>query len=220
MKLILPFFSELWVFPKSKPIGRAFLSDLKVKIVEAFNLKTGGSRKCNSLFLRGDEISLAEFVSGSVRVRFVASGPGSKLFHLVRYFSSFDRVIWLGARCRVQTAVSPYYEDLVKFAQLGHKTKGCPVTNFRVHFDLRVPEIQVSGGEGWIRLHSSADLLYSVPSGLSYRPFAKLRHDQIAAGLRDPIVPQVSTPPGESTSEEPGGVQHGPSRTSTPGNFY
>ena len=58
MKLILPFFSELWVLPESKPIGRAFLSDLKVKIVEAFNLKTGNSWKCDNLFLRGDEISL------------------------------------------------------------------------------------------------------------------------------------------------------------------
>ena len=124
-----------------------------------------------------------EFVSGSIHVRFVASGPGSKLFHLVRYFLSFDRVIWLGARCRVQAAVSPYYEDLVKFAKLGHKTKGCPVTNFRVHFDSRVPEIQVSGGEGWIKLHSLSDLPYSVPSGLSYRRFAKLRHDQIVTGL-------------------------------------
>ena len=112
---------------------------------------------------------MVEFVSGSVHVRFVASGLGSKLFHLVRYFTSFDRVIWLGARCRVQASVSPYYEDLVKFAQLGHKTKECPVTNFSVHFDSRVPEIQVSGGEGWIKLHSLSDLPYSVPSGLSYR---------------------------------------------------
>ena len=115
MRLILPFFRELWVIPESKQIGRSYLSDLCVKVVEAFNLKTGGSRKCDDLFVRGDEISLVEYVSGLVRVRFVACGPGSKLFHLVRYFSSFERVIWLGAQCRVQAAVSPYYEDLVKF---------------------------------------------------------------------------------------------------------
>ena len=54
LKLILPFFSEVWVLPESKPIGKAFLSDLHVKVVEAFNLKTGFSRKCDDLVVRGD----------------------------------------------------------------------------------------------------------------------------------------------------------------------
>ena len=216
--MVEQFFSELCVLPESKLIGRDFLNDLKAKVIEAFNTKTGLSRKCDDLFLRGEEISLVEFVSGSVCVRFCTSGPGSKLMHLVRYFSSFDRVIWLGARCRVQAAVSPENEDLVKFAQLGLKTKDCPVTNFRVRFDSRVPEIQVSGGGDWIQLHSCSDLPYSVPVGLSYRCFAKLRHDDMAAGLRDPLVPEVSTPP-EEPSEGLGGVQHGPGRTSTPCKF-
>ena len=82
-----------------------------------------------------------------------------------------------------------------------------------------MPEIQVTGREGWIKLHSTSDLPLSVPSGLSFRRFAKLRHDKIAAGLQDPIVPVVSTPPGGSTSDDIGGVQHGPGRTSTPGNY-
>ena len=72
MRLILPFFRELWVIPESKPIGRLYLSNLRVKVIEAFNLKTGGLRKCDDLFVRGDEISLVEYVSGLVRIRFVA----------------------------------------------------------------------------------------------------------------------------------------------------
>ena len=211
----------MWVLPESGKIGKAFLSDLRVKVVEALNLKTGNSRKCDDLFVRGDEISLVELVNGIVHVRFVTSGPGSKLFHLVRYFASFDRVIWLGAKCRVQAAVSPSYEDLVKFAQLGRKTEGCPLLNYRVHFDTRVPEIQVSGREGWTKLHSLADLPYSVALGLSYRRFAKIRHDMIAEGLQDPLVPVVPAPPeGSLPSEGLGGVQHRPGRTSTPGNCF
>ena len=58
-----------------------------------------------------------------------------------------------------------------------------------------------------------------MPYGLSFRRFAKLRHDKISAGLQDPIVPVVSTPPGGSTSDDIGGVQHEPGRTSTPGNY-
>ena len=81
-----------------------------------------------------------------------------------------------------------------------------------VRFDSPVPEIQVVGGEGWIQLKSTADLPYSVPPGLNYR------HEQMAAGLRDPIVPEVSTPPKETTSGDGGGVQSGPCCTSTPGN--
>ena len=115
--------------------------------------------------------------------------------------------------------VSPYYEDLVKFAQLGHKTEGCPVTNFRVRFDTCVPEIRVAGGEGWIQLKSLTDLPYSVPPGLKYRRFTKLRHDQMATGHRDPLVPEVSTPLEVETSGAGGGVQSGPSHTSTPGNL-
>ena len=130
----------------SKPIGKAYLSDLRTKVVEAFKLWTGNSGKSDHLFLRGEEVSLVEFSSGFVRVRFCASGPGSKLFQLVRYFASFERVIWLGAKCRVQAAVSPYYEDLAKFGQIDHKTKGCLVTNFRVGFDSCVPDIRVEGG--------------------------------------------------------------------------
>ena len=34
------FFSEVWVLPESKPIGKAFLSDLRVKVLEALNPKT------------------------------------------------------------------------------------------------------------------------------------------------------------------------------------
>ena len=211
----------MWVLPESGRIGKAFLSDLRVKVVEALNLKTRFSRKCDDLFVRGDEISLVEYVNDIVRVRFVTSGPGSKLFHLVRYFASFERIIWLGTKGRVQAAVSPCYEDLVKFAQFGRKTDGCPVTNYRVHFDTRVPEIQVTGREGWTKLHSTSDLSYSVASGLSYRRFAKIRHDMMAAGQQDPIVPEIPTPPeGMSTSEDLGGVQHGPGRTSTPGNSF
>ena len=185
------------------------------------NLKTRHSRKCDDLFVRGEEVSLVEGTADLVRVRFVSSGPGSKLFHLVRYFASFERTIWLGCKCRVQAAVSPYYEDLVKFAQLGRKTEGCPVINYRVHFDTRVPEIQVTGGEGWIKLYSVSNLPYSVPPGCSFRRFAKLRHDIVAAGGSDPIVPVPPTPPETSTSSEAnGGVQHGPSATSTPGNLF
>ena len=146
--LYFPFFcSEVWVLPESGRIGKAFLSDLFIKVVEALNLKTQFSRKCDDLFVRGEEVSLVEGTADLVRVRFVSSGPGSKLFHLVRYFASFERTIWLGCKCRVQAAVSPYYEDLVKFAQLGRKTEGCPVINYRVHFDSCVPEIQVTGDQ-------------------------------------------------------------------------
>ena len=136
----------MWVIPESGRIGKGFLSDLRVKVLEALNLKTRNSRRSDDLFVRGDEVSLVEYTNDIVRVRFVTSGPGSKLFHLVRYFASFERIIWLGTKCRVQAAVSPCYEDLVKFANLGRKTDGCPVINYRVHFDTRVPEIQVSGG--------------------------------------------------------------------------
>ena len=98
---------------------------------------------------------------------------------------------------------------------------GCPVINYRVHFDTRVPEIQVSGGEGWIKLHSSSDLPYPVASGLTFRRFAKIRHDMMAAGEKDPIVPEVPTPPEDSTtSDDHGGVLHGPGLTSTPGECF
>ena len=95
------FCSELWVLPESKPIRKAYLSDLRNNIMDAFNLRTGNSRKSDDLFLCGEEISLVEFSSGYVCVRFCASGPGSKLFHLAKYFASFYRTHWLGARCRV-----------------------------------------------------------------------------------------------------------------------
>ena len=84
-----------------------------------------------------------------------------------------------------------------------------------------MPEIQVTGREGWIKLNSSSDLPYSVAPGLSYRRFAKIRHDMMAAGEQDPIVPEVPSPPqGSATSDGQGGDQHGPSHTSTPGNFH
>ena len=210
------FCSELWVLPVSKPMGRAYLSDLQTKVVEAFNLRTGNPRKSEHLFLRGEEVSLVEFTSGFVRIRFCASGPNSKLCQLVRYFASFERVIWLGAKCRVQAAVSSYYEDLVKFAQLGHKTEGCPLTNFRVRFDTPVPEIQVGGREDWVQLNSLADLPYSVPSGRSYSRYCKLRHDRMATGHRTALVPKVSAPPVGGTSGAGGGAQSGPHCTSTP----
>ena len=181
------------------------------------NLKTRHSRKCDDLFVRGEEVSLVEGTADLVRVRFVTSGPGSKLFHLVRYFASFERLIWLGCHCRVQAAVSPYYEDLVKFAQLGRKTDGCPVINYRVHFDTRVPEIQVTGGEGWIKLYSVANLPYSVPPGYSFRRFSKHRHDIVSSGGSDPLVPVPPTPPeNPPSSGSLGGLQHGPAATSTP----
>ena len=43
----------------------------------------------------------------------------------------------------------------------------------------------------------------------------------MAAGEKDPIVPEVPTPPEDSTtSEDHGGVLHGPGLTSTPGNCF
>ena len=88
-------------------------------------------------------MSLVESGNGFVRVRFSACGPNSKLCALVRYFASFDRVFWLGTKCRVQAAVSPFYADLVKFAQLGYGIEGCLVTGYRVPFESRISEIQV-----------------------------------------------------------------------------
>ena len=39
-------------------------------------------------------MSLVKSGNGYVRVRFSACGPNSKLCSLVRYFASFDQVIW------------------------------------------------------------------------------------------------------------------------------
>ena len=57
-----------------------------------------------------------------------------------------------------------------------------------------------------------------MASGLTFRRFAKIRHDMMAAGEKNSIVPEVPTPPEDSTtSEDHGGVLHGPGLTSTPG---
>ena len=72
---------------------------------------------------------------------------------------------------------------------------------------------------GWIQLKSLTDLPYSVPPGLNYCRFTKLRLDHMAVGYWDPLVPEVSTPPVVETTGAGGGVQSGPPRTSTPGNF-
>ena len=90
----------------------------------------------------------------------------------------------------MQAEVSPFYADLVKFAQLGYGIDGCLITGYRVNF-----EIQVGGREDWVELKDLLILPYSVSSGFSYRRFLKYRSDQTAPGLWDPTVPEVSVPP-------------------------
>ena len=88
----------------------------------------------------------------------------SKLSHFIRYFASFDQTIRLGAHFRVQAAVAPFYEDLVKFAKLGCWVKACPVKGYRVLFETRIPNILVEVSENWIPLKDIAHLPYSDPS--------------------------------------------------------
>ena len=114
----------------------------------------------------------------------------------------------------MQAEVSPFYADLVKFAQLGYGIDGCLITGYRVNF-----EIQVGGREDWVELKDLLILPYSVSSGFSYRRFLKYRSDQTAPGLWDPTVPEVSVPPEGASSGSGGGAQSESSRTSTPGNF-
>ena len=65
--------------------------------------------------------------SGLIHQRFDACGPHSILSNLVKYLASFAQTICLGAHCRVQAAVAPFYEDLVRFAKLGFGVQACPV---------------------------------------------------------------------------------------------
>ena len=115
------------------------------QVIKAFHQRTGSSWKAEDLFLHGGDVSLDKSGNGFVRVWFSACVPNSKLCSLVRYFASFDQEIWLGTKCRVQAAVSPFYADLVKFAQLGYGIEGCKVTGYRVLFESCIPQIQVGG---------------------------------------------------------------------------
>ena len=167
--------------------------------------------------MHGEDLSLVESGSGYVHVRFDACGPSSNVCTLL---DTFDWTIWLDDHCRVQAAVTPFYKELVKFAQVGCRIDSCPIKGYRVWYESHIPEILLEGSWDWIPLKDLDALPYSGPSGLSYHRFIKFRNDRMAVGHRHSTIPDVSALLEDETSGEDGGAQPLQQQSLTPGIFF
>ena len=94
--------------------------------------------------------------------------------------------------------MTPYNEDLVKFAKLGYKDRIFPILCYWVRFDTRTPEILVNDSQDWQPLNDVSNLPYSVPLGLRFRGFLAYRVRHHTEGALDPqhLVPLA--PPGRT----------------------
>ena len=111
---ILFYPSELWLVPvkRGARVPTTFQNPKK-DVVRALNLATQGSRQGGELRVEVEDLSSVECVSNILRVRFVAEGRDTPLGRLLNW-SIFRRPVRLPVECRLQPAVLPRHEEMLK----------------------------------------------------------------------------------------------------------
>ena len=108
------FLSEVWLVPKNSGgfIPTTFRC-LMAEVVRALNHATSGAKQGSSLKVYIEDLISTEIQNGVARVRFTTSGKGSLIEALLGW-SATKCSVKLGCECRLQPAVLPAHEDLVK----------------------------------------------------------------------------------------------------------
>ena len=107
-------FSELWLVPVKKgPRVPTTFRNPKKDVVRALNLATPGSHQGRSLRVYEEDLSSIECEVNILCIRFVAEGQDTPLGRLLNW-STLRRPVKLPAECRLQPAVFPRYEEMLK----------------------------------------------------------------------------------------------------------
>ena len=88
-------------------------SNPKKEVVRALNLATRGSHQGDELRVYEEDLSSVECEANILRVRFVAEGRDTPLGRLLNW-SNLRRPVRLPAECRIQPAVLPRHEEMLK----------------------------------------------------------------------------------------------------------
>ena len=112
------FSSELWLVPvkRGSRVPTTF-SNPKKEVARAFNLATRGSHQGDELRVFEEDLSSVECEGNVLRVRFVAEGRDTPLGRLL-HWSNLGRPVKLPVECRIQAAVLPRHEELLKVIKL------------------------------------------------------------------------------------------------------
>ena len=107
-------FSEVWLVPrKTGGYIPATFRDPKAEVVRALNQATWGAPRGKSLKVYPSDLSSVEVVNNVCRIRFAAEGKNSILESILKW-SGCQRSVTLHSECRLQPAVLPVHEELVK----------------------------------------------------------------------------------------------------------
>ena len=112
--LFLPLSSEVWLVPhKTGGYIPATFSDPKAEVVRALNRATSGAPQGKSLKVYASDLSCVEIEKNVCKIWFALSRKGMILESLLGW-SGCRRSVMLGCECRLQPAVLPALEELVK----------------------------------------------------------------------------------------------------------
>ena len=112
--LILNFCSELWLVPAKRGtrVPTTFRNPKK-EVVRAFNFATRSSHQGEELRIFEDDLGSVEIEGNVLRVRFVAEGRDTPLGRIL-HWSNLGRPVRISVDCRVQAAVLPRHEEILK----------------------------------------------------------------------------------------------------------
>ena len=85
----------------------------KKEVARAFNLATRSSHQGEELRIYEEDLGSVEVEGNVLRVRFVAEGRDTPLGRIL-HWSNLGRSVRISVDCRVQAAVLPRHEEILK----------------------------------------------------------------------------------------------------------